>query len=178
MENREDVDMEDDDLMFGGMDMVVDPPLDVEEDDENVIRVTCEKEFELYLKTPGIALRKPDGSFADPLVWWEGVEKAGKFPILCQLVEIFLAIPATSAPLERIWSRSAAVLIAKRSRMSSEVASCIMFLKENTAVVRENMEFALRRAKETKTVPIYLPKVAEEVKETVDVGQDLFSLKF
>ena len=170
--------MVDDDLMFGGMDMTVDPPLDVEEDDENVIRVTCEKELELYLKTPGMSLRNPDGSFTDPLVWWEGVEKAGKFPILCQLAEVFLAIPATSAPSERIWSRSAAVLTAKKSRMSSEVASCIMFLKENGAVVRENMEFALRRAKETKTVPIYLPKVEEKVKGTVDVGQDLFSLKF
>ena len=58
--------------------------------------------------------------------------------------------------------------------MSSEVASCIMFLKENGAVVRENMEFALRRAKETETVPSYLPKIEEKVKGTVDVGQDLF----
>ena len=50
MNNCKDAEMVDDDLMFGGMDMMVDPPLDVEEDDENVIRVTCEKELELYLK--------------------------------------------------------------------------------------------------------------------------------
>ena len=92
-------------LMFGGMERLVEPPLTAGVESENEIRLSCEKEMELYLKTPGIPLRDAHGKFTDPLSWWKAVDKAGKFPILCRLAERFLCIPATSAPSERIWSR-------------------------------------------------------------------------
>ena len=82
--------LEDDDLMFGGMERVMDPPLNSEEDSDNEIRLSCEKEVELYLKTPGIPLRNVKGEFLDALAWWEAAESAGKFPTLCKLAEFFL----------------------------------------------------------------------------------------
>jgi hypothetical protein len=42
----------------------------------------------------------------------------------------YLAVPATSAPSERIWSRAARVLTVKQNRMSEKVTSVIMYCQE------------------------------------------------
>ena len=137
-------------LMFGGVERMVEPPLTAGVESENEIRLSCEKEMELYLKTPGIPLRDANGKFTDPLSWWKAVDKAGKFPVLCRLAERFLCIPATSAPSERIWSRGGGVLTAKRNRLGSAVASSTMFLKENKHAMKAYFEFIKKRAKELK----------------------------
>jgi len=49
----------------------------------------------------------------------------------------YLAIPATSAPSERIWSRAARVLTAKRNKLSEEVSSAIMYCKENRELLHK-----------------------------------------
>jgi hypothetical protein len=54
-------------LMFGGMARVIDAPLTDGEMDYATIKITCEKEVELYHKTPGIPLRNKDHTFTDPL---------------------------------------------------------------------------------------------------------------
>ena len=48
-----------------------------------------------------------------------------------------LAIPATSAPSERIWSRAARVLTVKRNRMSEEVTSAMMYCRENRELLHK-----------------------------------------
>ena len=53
-----------------------------------------------------------------PLSWWKS--SAHRFKNFKSLAVKYLAIPATSAPSERIWSRAARVLTVKRNRMSEE----------------------------------------------------------
>ena len=57
----------------------------------------------------------------------------------------FLAIPATSVPSERTWSRDAEVLTAKRAMFLSEVASGTMFLKENVEVARKHYQTVVKK---------------------------------
>jgi hypothetical protein len=49
----------------------------------------------------------------------------------------YLAIPATSAPSERIWSRAARVLCVKRNRLSEKVTSAIMYCQENRELLHK-----------------------------------------
>ena len=68
-----------------------------------------------------------------------------KFPIVAQLAK-HSAIPTTYAPLERIWSHSAGVVTAKRSRLDSSVTSGTMFVKENEEILREHYKTVVIRA--------------------------------
>ena len=62
---------------------------------------------------------------------------AHRFKNLERLAVKYLAIPATSAPSERIWSRAARVLTAKRNRLSEEVSSAMMYCKENRELLHK-----------------------------------------
>ena len=70
-----------------------------------------------------------------PLDWWK--TSAHRFKNFERLAVKYLAIPATSAPSERIWSRAARVLTVKRNRMSEEVTSAIMYCKENRELLHK-----------------------------------------
>ena len=52
----------------------------------------------------------------------------------------YLAIPATSAPSERIWSRAARVLTVTRNRILEEVTSAIMYCRENRELLHKYYE--------------------------------------
>ena len=67
--------------------------------------------------------------FNNPLDWWRNNEN--QFPLIAKMAKRYLAIPATSAPSERVWSLSAFVINAKRARLDSEVVSKMMFIEEN-----------------------------------------------
>ena len=70
-----------------------------------------------------------------PLDWWK--TSAHRFKNFERLAVKYLAIPATSAPSERIWSRAARVLTAKQNRLSEEVSSAIMYCKENRELLHK-----------------------------------------
>ena len=70
-----------------------------------------------------------------PLDWWK--TSAHRFKNFERLAVKYLAIPATSAPSERIWSRAARVLTAKRNKLSEEVSSAIMYCKENRELLHK-----------------------------------------
>ena len=70
-----------------------------------------------------------------PLDWWK--TSAHRFKNFERLAVKYLAIPATSAPSERIWSRAARVLTVKQNRMSEEVTSAIMYCKENRELLHK-----------------------------------------
>ena len=108
------------------------------EDDEPSLRRFCEAELERYLREVNdgaCPLRADDGSFNDPLVWWKA--NAVRFAPVAKLARKFLAIPATSAPSERIWSRAAKILSLHRASLNDELVARIMY-------VRENLEFFLK----------------------------------
>ena len=68
---------------------------------------------------------------------------------LGKLVIKYLAVPAKSAPSERIWSRAARVLTVKRNWMKEDVAAAMMYCRENKHVLHKHFtEIAKERMHE------------------------------
>jgi len=65
----------------------------------------------------------------NPLDWCK--MHKGKFPTLEVLARKFLAIQASSAPSERIFSQASLLLSANRTRMKPKIAGKVMFVKQN-----------------------------------------------
>ena len=82
-----------------------------------------------------------------PLSWWKS--SAGRYMNLGKLVIKYLAVPATSAPSERIWSRAARVLTVKRNRMKEDVTAAMMYCRENKHILHKHFtEIAKERMHE------------------------------
>lgn len=74
--------------------------------------------------------REPSCSAEEsPLQWWK--DHKVEYPILAKLACRYLAIPATSAPCERVFSASGNIITEKRSRLDSETAQQLLFIHEN-----------------------------------------------
>jgi len=80
----------------------------------------------------------------DPLEWWR-THKA-ILPVLARVARKFLAIPATGAPSERVWSVAGNVVTKKCARFSDENIDSIVFLHENFKICLEVAEAFLVRA--------------------------------
>lgn len=65
----------------------------------------------------------------DLLQWWK--RQADTFPKLSLLAQGILAVPATSAPSERVFSTAGLVLQAKRSSLAPENVNKIIFVHDN-----------------------------------------------
>jgi len=68
-------------------------------------------------------------SAVDLLEWWRTQTETCRR--LSQLARAVLAIPATSAPSERIFSAAVVVLNCKRSSLSPHVVDKVIFVHEN-----------------------------------------------
>ena len=79
-----------------------------------------------------------DGEFTDPLQWWK--ENENKYPTAAGVAKEYLATPATSAPSERVWSRAARVLTAKRACLKDELVSRMMFVQENRKLLHKHFQ--------------------------------------
>ena len=90
-------------------------------------------ELRRYVASPLLPLRSnlPDGTkvFNNPLDWWK--TNQGMFPILAQMARIYLAIPATSAPSERVFSVASRLISGRRNRMTPELVGKCLFVSEN-----------------------------------------------
>lgn len=80
-------------------------------------------ELDYYLREPGIPLT------GCPLKWWR--EKQGQYPILAEMARVYLAIPASSAPSERVFSVAKLTLDHKRRSLHPDRVSRLLFLKKN-----------------------------------------------
>ena len=108
-----------------------------EDEEEDLTRSKCHAELRKFKHgNVSIDLHKADGTFNDPLMWWKKNESS--FTLLARLARMFLAIPATSAPSERIWSRVSRILCLQRASLKPEVAQRIMFVKENLHILRKH----------------------------------------
>jgi hypothetical protein len=90
----------------------------------------CEAELNRY---KGI---KPIHHQHNPLKWWS--ENSAKFPLLSQLALRYLAIPATSASSERLWSRAANIITKSRTQLEGHVVSDLIMLKENGCILEKH----------------------------------------
>ena len=70
-----------------------------------------------------------------PLKWW--LLHKDQFPILWMLAQIYLAIPAISAPSERAFSIAGFLCSARRCRLKPEMVEDLHFLHENAWILRE-----------------------------------------
>ena len=93
-----------------------------------VCLIVCQ-ELDLYRETAGSEFN--DGKLASNapiLTWWK--EHAARFPYLSQLARRYLAMPATSASVERLFSVAGQVVTAKRARLHPDTVTLLVFLHE------------------------------------------------
>ena len=83
---------------------------------------SCEQELLLYLQD--------NLPCNDPLSYWK--LKENEYPILAQLARKFYSVPATSAPIERVFSHAGRILTPLRSRLLPEHFETLIFLKVNS----------------------------------------------
>lgn len=67
----------------------------------------------------------------NPLDWWR-VER-NRFPELAKVARVVLAIPTTSAPTERVFSKLGRVCAKERAHMNPIMADALTFLASNGA---------------------------------------------
>jgi hAT family C-terminal dimerisation region len=67
--------------------------------------------------------------YNDPLNWW--MEHQGQFPILVRLARYYLAVQATSAPSERIFSVASRVIADRQARLDPNIAGKALYVSEN-----------------------------------------------
>ena len=68
-----------------------------------------------------------------PFKWWASQEL--RFPILSQLAKKYLAIPATSAASERLFSDAGNVMTVKRTNLSPTTFEHLIFCKRNWRLI-------------------------------------------
>jgi hypothetical protein len=95
---------------------------------------SLEEELEEYKSVPhrivkSDGLAEVDKGMDPVLVWWRDNQQ--RFPTLAKLARFYLAIPATSAPTERIFSVASKVLTKFRSRLHSSKAGDLIFVYQN-----------------------------------------------
>jgi hypothetical protein len=100
--------------------------------DHDYVAATCSAELARYKTAVGLRMEARN----DPLQWW--LEQKDQFPILFGMAEQYLAIPATSAPSERLWSIASRIVTIRRAKLSSEIVANIMFLKENGWIIEKH----------------------------------------
>jgi hypothetical protein len=86
------------------------------------LKRAAEEEIQRYLKVDEIR-------GADPLVWWRNNRKS--FPLIAQLAQELLAVPASSAGAERIFKALAHALSKRRRRLYDHRAESMVFVHEN-----------------------------------------------
>jgi len=129
---------------------------------------TCENELKAFMSDSvaiPLTMDDDDSAYTNPLEWWKMNEKT--YPHIACLARSYLAIPATSAPSERIFSRAGRLLTAKRASMSSDIAQWMMIIGENSSILQKHYDAIVRPerkkeehhliCKEKRLLPRYSP---------------------
>lgn len=85
-------------------------------------------ELLLYKRERHLQLRKAGGTFNNPSAWWQ--LKQQQYPLLAGVALKVLAIPATSAPSERVFSVAGLTIAKERSRLDPANAGELIFLHD------------------------------------------------
>ena len=65
----------------------------------------------------------------DLLLWWKKNQTA--YPTLARYARALYCVPATAAPIERVWSAGGLIIINRRSRLSPSNVRYILFCNQN-----------------------------------------------
>lgn len=66
---------------------------------------------------------------ADLLEWWKN--RAKRYPVVTELANKFLSIPATSAAAERVFSTAGSIITSKRNALLPENVDILVFINQN-----------------------------------------------
>ena len=134
---------------------------DSDSDEENSLEhnmsneAIIQTEFQRYLNLPNEPMFtevEKDGVktriVCCPLKWWK--EQENIFPNIARLARRILCIPATSAPVERVFSTAGNTITKKRSRLACEKAGDIIFLHDSWKKVEEYSKEIVTRTKKAK----------------------------
>ena len=80
-------------------------------------------EFEDYLNDTNFEKNE------NPLKFWKA--NASKYPLLAKIARVYLGVPATSAPIERVFSHGGNIMRPDRSRLLPKNFEHLIFLKVN-----------------------------------------------
>lgn len=94
--------------------------------------IDLQKELNDYLSAPRLSI-EIDNIRINPLQWWK--DNQHRFPNIALLARKILAIPATSASSERLFSSAGLVITEKRNRLNPNTVESIIFLKENWELI-------------------------------------------
>ena len=113
---------------------------DINEAHNNRVQLYVAAEIELYrnsLKLPRVAGLNINGDpiYNNPLLWWS--QNALRFPVLAHLARKILCIPATSAPVERLFSHAGLTIANDRARLLPEMAEDLIFLHDAWDLIDE-----------------------------------------
>lgn len=101
------------------------------------VQIKCEGELSAFMDVSVMMpLNDDEGNYTNPLDWWR--IEAKTYPVLASLAKFYLAIPATSAPSERIFSRAGRILTMRRASLSSDVVQRMLFIRENAGILRKH----------------------------------------
>lgn len=90
-----------------------------------------------------------------------------------RLALVYLAIPATSAPSERVFRRAGRILTMKRASLSPDIAQRMMFIKENANLLHKHYDTVARLRKDRSKDHLiedersFLPKSADKKRNDV-----------
>ncbi|RMZ99734.1 Zinc finger BED domain-containing [Brachionus plicatilis] len=83
--------------------------------------------------------------YIDPLDWWQ--RKEASFPSLAKIAKKILGIPATTASVERFFSKTGYILRQHRLKMADTLAENLFYLKKNrtcTKVTKKSLKKSLK----------------------------------
>ena len=108
-----------------------------------------------------------------------------KYNLVAHLTRLYLAIPATSVPSERIWNRESRILTLKRASLKEDLVARMMFVREDIRCLRKHYVDLAKTEREVDLHDLiqheleYLPPLEEDEDENkIDVGQDDHLLDF
>ena len=90
--------------------------------------IACKEEVETYLSQPCL----PDDT--NPMEFWKTT--CNTHPTLAKLAEKYLIVPATSAPVERVFSTAGKIFRPDRCQLSDERFESLMFIKCNKHLLK------------------------------------------
>ena len=92
---------------------------------DNTAQKKVDKELDKYMKEDETDFRKDD-----PLLWWK--EREMLYPLVAKLAKKYLAIPASTAPSERVFSVAKNILQKERWNILPSRLSKHIFLRKNS----------------------------------------------
>ncbi|XP_008555663.2 E3 SUMO-protein ligase ZBED1-like [Microplitis demolitor] len=99
------------------------PTVNTREKNLETLRVEISQEMVVYLNCRLINPQQ------DPLIWWQ--QEKNKYPQLSLMARKYLGVPCTSAESERLFSTAGDILSDKRTSLSPDSVSYLLFLNKN-----------------------------------------------